>query len=543
MGLFVAHEPCPACKSSDGLARYADNSAHCFVCSHNIKGDGTPVEASDDTFTKDWKPVQGVYKEGRGLKEETFRRAKYEIGEYNGETAHIMNVFDGGKLIAQKFRTKESKGSWIGDAKDPPFYLQWLFPAGGRSITITEGELDALSVFEAFGYKWPAVSLPNGTGSVKKAITKWYDYLDSFSKIVLMFDNDEPGQKAVEDAVELLPPGKVYIATLPEKDANDTIRKHGPHVIVSAFHQAALYRPDGIISGTEITLEELMTEADAGYTLPYPKVQEMLLGLRKGELTLLTAGSGIGKSTLAREWGYLLHQQHGLRIGNVFLEEGQVKTAQGYVALHTGVPLGRLRHDKKIITADQWQDAHTNVISSGRLFFYKHFGSLESDRLISKLRYLAKVDKCDFIILDHISIVTSGLESGSEGERKDIDILMTKLRALVEETGVGIVAIVHLKRVNGKVFNEGAQISLSDLRGSASLEQLSDNVIALERDQQSEGDKKRRSLIRVLKTREGEDTGEADYLIYDKQTGRNELAPPFEETDEASKGANEPFKF
>jgi twinkle protein len=62
---------------------------------------------------------------------------------------------------------------------------------------------------------------------------------------------------------------------------------------------------------------------------------------------------------------------------------------------------------------------------------------------------------------------------------------MTKLRSLAEETGVGIIAIVHLKRAKDKTFNEGSQISLNDLRGSASLEQLSDNVIALERDQQA----------------------------------------------------------
>jgi hypothetical protein len=56
-----------------------------------------------------------------------------------------MNVRDSsGKLIAQKFRTPESKEfSWIGPAKkDPPIYLSWLWPAKGRSI-LTEGEIDA----------------------------------------------------------------------------------------------------------------------------------------------------------------------------------------------------------------------------------------------------------------------------------------------------------------------------------------------------------------------------------------------------------------
>ncbi len=96
---------------------------------------------------------------------------------------------------------------------------------------------------------------------------------------------------------------------------------------------------------------------------------------------------------------------------------------------------------------------------------------------------------------------------------------MTKLASLVQETGVGIIAIVHLKRAKDKSFNEGSSISLSDLRGSAALEQLSFNVLALERDQQAEDDANDQSLIRVLKCRETGDTGTADTLIYNRSTG------------------------
>jgi hypothetical protein len=157
-------------------------------------------------------------------------------------------------------------------------------------------------------------------------------------------------------------------------------------------------------------------------------------------------------------------------------------------------------------------------VTAQRMSFYNHFGSLEQANLIAKLRYMATVEKCDFIFLDHISIVTSGMESSSEGERKDIDILMTKLASLVQETGVGIIAIVHLKRAKDKSFNEGSAISLNDLRGSAALEQLSFNVLALERDQQAEDDAKDSSIIRVLKCRETGDTGVADTLVYNRET-------------------------
>jgi energy-coupling factor transporter ATP-binding protein EcfA2 len=61
--------------------------------------------------------------------------------------------------------------------------------------------------------------------------------------------------------------------------------------------------------GTEFTLEKLKQAASVGYDLPYPRLQDMTLGLRKGELTLLTAGSGIGKSRGRGSLAYMLHQR------------------------------------------------------------------------------------------------------------------------------------------------------------------------------------------------------------------------------------------
>jgi twinkle protein len=535
MGEFVQHEPCPECGSSDGLARYDDNSAHCFVCKHNIKADGTTGPAGEPE-ERDWHPISGHYAAlpDRKLKEETLKFWKYQLGQFKGKPAHIMNVRDEhGKLIAQKFRNADTKGLWIGDAKDPPLYGCWLW-GKGKSIVITEGELDAMSVSQAWDHKWPVVSLPNGTGSVRKCLQRSYDYLSNFDKIILMFDQDDPGRKAVDEAVELLPAGRVYIATLPEKDANEVLKKHGPAALVDAYWKAKQYRPDGIISGAELDFNTLRTAATKGYSLRMPKLQEKTLGLRKGEITLLTAGSGIGKSTRLRQLAYEMHQDHGLSWGNVYLEENNVKTAQAYIALHNDVPLGKLRFDPDILTEAQWRRGYDEVVAN-RMYFYNHFGSLDSTRLISKLHYMATVLKVDFIALDHISIVTSGMESSSEGERKDIDIFMTRLRQLCEETGVGVVPIAHLKRVQGKSFNEGSQVSLSDLRGSAALEQLSDNVLSLERNQQDEK-KKDLMLERVLKCRETGDTGEADWMKYRRDTGKiveAEAEEAFNATEEA----------
>lgn len=532
MAQFYQHEPCPGCGSSDGLARYADNSAHCFACKdYNEKGDGAPVKALTDETTKDWTPVEGHVQalEHRGIKEATCERWRYKVGHFRDGTAvHIMESRDdNGKLIGQKFRSKDNKGIWQGNAKNPPLFGKWLWPQGGKYITITEGEIDAMSLSQAFDLKYAVVSLPNGTGSVAQVIKRDYDYLTSFENIVLMFDQDDPGREAVEKALELLPAGRVKVAKLPHKDANEVLMEEGTAALVRCFWNAETWRPDGIVDGASFTRERVKQAASAGYTIKYPKLQSMCLGLRKGEITMLTAGSGIGKSTWARELAYDLHVDHGCSIGNVYLEENNEKTVQGYVALHSGIPLGQLRHNPNCLTDTQWDVALRDVVHNG-MYFYDHFGSLAQENLMSKLRYMAQVLKVDFIILDHVSIVTSGTESSSEGERKDIDILMTRLRTLCEETGVGIIAIVHLKRKQGTSFNEGGQVSLSDFRGSASLEQLSDNAWALERDQQADDERRDISQVRVLKCRETGDTGEADALTYNRKTGRLELASPFE---------------
>ena len=133
------------------------------------------------------------------------------------------------------------------------------------------------------------------------------------------------------------------------------------------------------------------------------------------------------------------------------------------------------------------------------------------------------------VILDHISIVVSGLDEGiGSSERKMIDILMTKLRSLVNETQCSIIAVVHLRRSEskgGKNWNDGKPVSLTDLRGSASLEQLSDNVISIERNQQSE-DEANIALLRVLKCRHAGITGKADLIAYQIETGRLKTVNP-----------------
>jgi twinkle protein len=539
---FIRHEECPCGQSSDGLSVYDDGS-YCQVCEKQFKdGDEKapskakpqPNEFGEVEEEKTFVPIKGRFEAliSRGITEETCRACDYQVGENkNGKRIHIQNIKDAqGRVIDQKTRDSKKQFSWVGDSpykKNGGVIGSWAWPAKGKYVVITEGEIDRMSVHQALTngkYTTPTGSLPNGSGSVKKAFLADYEKLMAFDSIVLCFDADEPGQKALTEACEMFPPGKVKLMTLSRKDANEVLDKDGPGPLVKAFWDAKAVRPDGIREGREFTKEKLKTKKRKGFTVRFPGLNDKLMGLRTAEVTTLTAGSGIGKSTLARDIAYQMRTDHGLKVGNIYLEEDNETSVAAYCALHAGVPLKQLLSDPESLSDDAWDAALAAVVWDG-MMFYDHFGSLESERLLTMMRYMA-ASGCSFIVLDHISIVTSGLESGSEGERKDIDILMTKLASFVKETGCGVIAIVHLKRSQGKNFNEGSAISLNDLRGSAAIEQLSYNVIAMERDQQNP-EKKAYAVLRVLKCRVTGDTGEADTLEWDIPTGRYKLANPF----------------
>ena len=173
-------------------------------------------------------------------------------------------------------------------------------------------------------------------------------------------------------------------------------------------------------------------------------------------------------------------------------------------ALHLG------EHDYETL-----KNAYDSTINGWQLYLYDHFGSLSSDIIYSRIEYMALGLDIKVIFLDHLSILLSGLDGD---ERRMIDQTMTNLRSLVERTGITLFLVSHLRRTQtDKDHTDGAKVSLGQLRGSQAISQLSDTVLALERDQQADDDT---STLRVLKNRYSGETGVAAALKYDKNTCR-----------------------
>nr|WP_196483316.1 DnaB-like helicase C-terminal domain-containing protein [Burkholderia multivorans] len=158
----------------------------------------------------------------------------------------------------------------------------------------------------------------------------------------------------------------------------------------------------------ELTLESLLEPEPPGWLTPYPALNALTKGIRPRQLWLLTAGSGVGKSTDAREWAYKALLD-GMKVGMVFLEESVRDTAKHLIALDNDVPASELRDDPTMLTPEQWAKSHNKLIAHGRYLAYDHFGSVDGDNLIGKLTYLA-AQGCKLIFVDHISIAVSGLD-------------------------------------------------------------------------------------------------------------------------------------
>lgn len=382
-------------------------------------------------------------------------------------------------------------------------------------MCITEGEIDALTVSQTVTKnKWPVVSVPNGAQGAARAIRKELEWVSSFEKVIIMFDMDDAGQEAAKEVAQLLAPRQAYIAHLPLKDANECLLKGKVSELVSAYYDAKQYSPDGILNGAD--LWDLVSEPDnrPGIEWPFAGLNDKTMGIRRGELVTVTAGSGVGKSQFCREIAYDILQKDET-VGYIALEENVRRTALGLMGLEINKPL---HLDPEGVSKEEMREAFDKTLGTGRLYLYDHFGSMESENLMDKVRYMAKGLGVNWVVLDHLSIVVSGIEG--DDERKTIDVLMTRLRSLVEETGIGLILVSHLKRPEGKTgWEEGLQTSLNALRGSAAIAQLSDTVIGLERNQQSLEDADK-VTVRVLKNRHTGNTGVACSLNYDKQSGR-----------------------
>jgi twinkle protein len=535
----VRKEACPACRAEghdtkgDNLAIWPEGNGYCIRCGYKQYSKGETMSFKEAPAKLTVNDIL-TYKIGgdpaRKIPLDILNeyQVRVQTGETTGKPDTVFYPYwvdpSSPKPAAYKCKRIRDKDFWCTRGKKGLFGKNTC-KGGARFLMLTEGEEDALAakvMFKGRPTKIDVVSIPDGaheTDKEPKSLYKEKLFFGGYDTVFICLDNDPEGkafQSMIADWFSTFV--KVRLVDLPNKygkDAGDFYTGGYDKEFIAAVNSAKEYTPEGIVSGDDISLDDLLVADEPGVRIPFSGLNDKLGGLRKGEITTICAGSGIGKTTMVREIVKDLIEQ-GHSVANVALEDQMKLSAQALLALDMDIPLRKFRFNPP--TKSECQPSYDKLIGNGKTYFFKHFGGLNSKKLMSTLYNYAKSKEVDYIVLDHISMVISSSHE-VVNERKDIDSLMTKLAEMVVDTGVGLLQIVHLKRTSdGKSFAKGGEVELTDLRGSAALEQLSWSVVGLERDQQ--GDDSDFSRVRILKNRTYSYTGLCDHLKYHMDTGR-----------------------
>lgn len=528
MATVIRSEQCEHCaaeggdRSKDNKKVYDDGSTFCFKCWKPGK-DGEEFE-EDSEYVSEGGMIRrnDVFAHGqaidipaRGLSKKTCEFAGYISSNIHGKKCHVANYLnEDGSIKGQKVRFAGKKFTVNGSIGVTDLYGKhdWS-PSEKIFAVITEGEIDRLSVMEVCGTQYPVYSLPTGAASAKSCIKENIQLLSKYKHIVLMFDNDEAGQKAVQDCIPLFEPGKVKVAKLPLKDANAMLVAGRGTELRSAIFNASVPGLDSLLSFEDIIKEEI-TAPSMGMSWGFPSLDRVTYGIQKGGVYTIGAGSGAGKTTLVRDIVCNLIINENRKVVLLTLEQPMADVRlrmAGYVLEKPAHRPGEIK-DMSIVYDIEKEYFKNRYIHDNKA------GTPKPRDLYSTLRCYGVCTECDVIVVDNITQIVSG----ETEERKSIDIMMADMQRLAVELNITIIMVSHLSKPDGTPFEEGRKVTASALRGSQSIQSNSYFVLGLERNKTAEEEHERNSVtLRVLKDRfTGESDGKTISLQYDVEKGR-----------------------
>ena len=514
-GEFSHHTSCDSCGSNDANAVYTNGSSYCFACEKwTPPSDGEPQARSKPTSRMAMSLLQYEPKDlsSRKIPEAICKQYKYGIGTMGGKTCQIATYFDKDrKPVAQKVRFANKEFKFVGNTDDAMLFGQQLWSSGGKKLTITEGEIDALSVATAFEGKYPVVSIAKGAKSAKKELAKHLEWISSFEEIYIWFDNDEPGRTAVDEVIGMLPIGKVKIVRHSEyKDANELLVNKGKSAIVNAFYNAEEYKPEGILLPSEL-LEEAMKPIEYGRPWLFDKMTSITYGRRLGEVVALGAGVSVGKTDFVTQ-SIAFDLKNNYSVGTFMLEqqtrETLLRIAGKLDGQHYHLPDNNT--DPK-----QLRDTITNMKG---LYIYDNFGSIDWDTIAGKIRFMHHNYGVEHFYIDNLT----ALNAHASDERRNLDGLMADVAELAKELNIWVLVVSHLNPPKtGAAHEAGGKVEQAQFTGSRAIMRWSSFMLGVERNTVHEiPEERQKGLVRCIKDRfSGKATGITIGFIYDTETG------------------------
>ncbi|WP_375620255.1 toprim domain-containing protein [Bartonella sp. TS25HLJMH] len=385
-----------------------------------------------------------------------------------------------------------------------------------RTIVITEGEIDALSL-AAYGY--PAVSVPFGGGSGGKHnwIENEFDHLESFETIFLATDMDQPGEEAAREIASRLGRHRCYRVRLPCKDANDCLTAGIDRATIkAAFSSAQSFAPEGLRRASDYKNQVIglfwpEPEKHLGYTVPYPKLKDKL-HFRPAELTLWSGASGAGKSQLLSDCiPHWIAQKSRLCLASLEMKGEQslrrLTKQTGGLEKPTKETIERILH----------------FLDNG-LILYEHVGKSSVDTLLDVFDYCRARYGCDQFIID--SLMRLGIASDDYAGQEQAVYKMVDW-AVLNSVHIHLVAHARKSGLDKDIP------STEDIKGASEIGANAFNIITIWRNRsledkifaaslaQEKADLAKRPsvIINIAKQRSGDFEGKVG-LWFDPQTYR-----------------------
>jgi len=524
---FIKHTECSSCGSSDANAVYSDGSTYCFSCKKSSKSGSQDIEIEFNVVQ-----TQLNLEEIAALPVDSFRNiskkvlydagVKVEYDQNRNIISHFYPITINKKIKAYKKRIVATKDfRVVGKAEVPQLFNQ-VNCGRYKNLVITEGEVDCLSILEMLTKakaKFDVVSIVNGAQSARRNIASNLDFVNKYDKVFLAFDNDEYGIEAAKDVAHIIKPGKAHIVNSIYKDANDALCKEQTDKYLNDVWGAKPYKPDNFVSGEKIW--QAFKERSEVKSIAYPDclkgLNDKLFGMRLGEITLFTSGTGSGKSTVVKETILNLLEKTKDKIGLISLEESIGDTATKLIGMSINKNI-RMPGD---VSDEEARKGYEKVFGDERLILLDHQGSVADSSLLDRIEYLAALG-CNYLILDHITIAVSEGVDGSTGNEA-VDKVMSSLLKIVKRYNIHLTLISHLRKSSGdgKSFEEGVMPNLDSIKGSGSIKQISFDIIGFARNMMAI-EKSDRNIVKfaVLKSRFSGDTGQCGQATYNIDTGR-----------------------
>lgn len=509
MAKWIGNGPCSSCPSSDGMATYDDGSTYCFVCKTYLGGESDKKNVS----IKDL-PIAALKGRGTSLAASQFFGVRVEYDEGTGEERKYY--FETPTDSGASYLVRELPKNFyrIGETKVDTLWGMHLVDDNRKLLIITEGHEDAMAAWDmlqAEGKDYSVVSMPNGANL--NPIKKNLEWLEGFESVIFCFDQDKPGREAAAKAVDMLTPGKGRVCILPEKDANEMLRKGLHKQFLKCIFSAKESKPDGIVGILDI-YEDAIRPVEMGLPWPWPTLTRLTFGRRRKELYGFGAGTGAGKTEAFKEVIQHTVEELNLPVGLFFLEEHPAHTAK--------VIAGKIANKPFHVPDAGWtpEELQAGIAKlEGKVFMYNHFGQKDWKTIKPKIRYMVVSLGIKDIFLDHLTALVAGEASES---KVVLDEIMADMAALTQELDFTLYYISHLSTPEGKPHEEGGRVTVSQFRGSRSIGFWSHYIFGLERNQQAENEYERNTVVfRVLKDRyTGQATGVTFPLTYNKETGR-----------------------